>query len=196
MNDKITADVIRDGAEQVILDAISNLSYQDVGELMQQDPRFNELTKDDFEAAQTRLSDMLSERIITIRWQTYGQTEMSWHTIRRFIGPDLFTNEQVEQYEPTHADECHNLPPGAACWFDRDPHHDWWPAGLGTWRIRLVERQVAEDDFGTWMEIQAQDEETQAWRDWNGPTVGELKAKAEEQRDRQAWMRGPNGGQR
>lgn len=181
----ITDDLIRDMTEQVILDAISDIDYMGIGELMQGDPRFNELPQEDFDAAQTRVSDMLSERIVTIRWQTYGHAELSWHTIRRYIGPDLFTNENIELYEPTHADECHNLPPGAVCWFNREPHHSWWPAGLGTWRIRPVQQQIAEDDYGTWMEIQALDEQTQTWRDWNGPTVGELEAAAQSGQEQQ-----------
>jgi hypothetical protein len=181
----ITDDAIRDAAEEFITDTISNVSYQDVGEWMRRDPRFNELSQDDSDATQTRISDMLSERIITIRWQTYGQPEAAWHTIRRYIGPDLFSDDEIELIDTTHADECHQLPPWAVCWYNHEPHHSWWPAGLGTWRIRPVQWQVAEDDFAMTLEIQAFDEQTQTWHDWDGPTIGELEAAAQTGQEQQ-----------
>lgn len=107
-------------------------------------------------------------------------TDAAWHTIRRYVGPDLFNAVDAELIETTHADECHHLPPWAVCWFDHEPHHSWWPVGLGTWRIRPIQWQTAPDDYQLSMEIQAWDETTRTWHDWDGPTLGELETPAEQ----------------
>jgi hypothetical protein len=103
----ITDDAIRDAAEEFITDTISNVSYQDVGEWMRRDPRFNELPQGDFDAAQTRVSDMLSERIVTIRWQTYAHPEpptaldhatTNWHETNAAIGNAAGNGNPADPY--------------------------------------------------------------------------------------------------
>lgn len=116
-----------------------------------------------------------------------GDRLAAWHTIRRHEGEDPFTGEECELIDATHPDQCADLPPWAVCWFDHEPHHTWWPAGLGTWRIRPVEMDNGGTEDGPnepilTLEIQAFDENTGQWANWDGPTVGERTTLAEQLR--------------
>jgi hypothetical protein len=71
---QIPDDTIHDMAETVLRSVIGDASYQDIGELMASDPRFNELPQEQFDAAQTRVSDILGEAIVTITWPESGAT--------------------------------------------------------------------------------------------------------------------------
>lgn len=107
-----------------------------------------------------------------------GPREFAWHTIRRYIGEEWFTDGPAELIEETHAEECGQLPTGAVCWFTHAPHDFWWPRGLGTWRIRLVEHVVGDhngefSDVQTEMEIHTWDSALNVWLDEDGKVVDE-----------------------
>ena len=65
-----------------------------------------------------------------------NQAEMTWHTLRVFLGEHPLDGGQTKLIEITHPDICRTLPAGAACWATNDMLRDWWPTDLGTWRIR------------------------------------------------------------
>lgn len=94
----------------------------------------------------------------------------AWHTIRLFIGPHPLDPVDCGLVETTHPAQCGFLPPGAACWFEHTPFRRWWPAGLGTFRIRPVEYVSggSEDgpDMAVTLEIQSWDEDGQSWREY------------------------------
>lgn len=107
-----------------------------------------------------------------------GGRDLAWHTITRHIGRSFMHDGEVELIDTVHAAECRRLPAGARCWFDHSPERSWWPAGLGTWRIRPIEWRTAVDDYMQSMEIETWDPQTKAWTEFTGLTIGELEAAA------------------
>ncbi|WP_194917497.1 hypothetical protein [Catenulispora rubra] len=102
------------------------------------------------------------------------EAEAAWHTVRTFIGAHPLDGVDTDMYEVTHPEQCHFLPPRAVCWFDHDRHADWWPGGEGTWRMRPVHREIGGGEDGPevaeFLQIQAFDTESGAWRDHTGPS--------------------------
>lgn len=91
-----------------------------------------------------------------------GESATSWHTVRLFDGSDVFdASVVVHQYDVEHPAECHALPEGAACWFDRymeqQPRDADWPTEVGTYRMRLETRITGgreEPDYGTSLQVE------------------------------------------
>jgi len=185
-NQTIDDDAIREVAGKIMRSHLEDVESLSIAEMMADDDRFKNLPEDDFDAVQKRVDDAIGAATVTIGWPgtsataiigpADGDSEAAWHVIRRYVGPDLFNAVDAELIEHTHPEECRHLPPWAVCWFNHEPYHSWWPVGLGTWRIRPVEWRTGADNYHQSMEIQAWDEATQTWHDWDGTTVGEAAA--------------------
>jgi hypothetical protein len=102
-----------------------------------------------------------------------GESATSWHTIRLYHGEHLIDPGLHNLVDVTHADSCRTLPIGARCWYDVDPIRHWWPTIFGTYRIRLTSHINGGSEDGPnielGMDIQALDDATGAWSDWDNP---------------------------
>ncbi|WP_370371518.1 hypothetical protein [Catenulispora sp. GP43] len=103
------------------------------------------------------------------------ESEFAWHTVRIFTGRHPLDDVECVQYEVTHSEQCHALPPGAQCWFNLGSRSDWWPGELGIWRIRPVEQVIGGDEDGPelaeFFQIQAFNPDAGTWRDWEQDQV-------------------------
>ena len=95
------------------------------------------------------------------------ETKAAWHTVRRYLA-GKGTAAESDVVEVTHPDQCHQLPPGAVCWYDHAGDVPWWPWDHATYQIRPVwEANSAEPpELVQVMQVKAYDPETATWREF------------------------------
>lgn len=134
-------------------------------------------------ARRTRRLRTYAERILDFldedddSYSTSYDAQYAWHTVRLYSGEHPFGDPGPHDLvDVGHPSQCGTLPPGAVCWFNNEPHRDWWPAAHGSYRLRTIEFLVGggpdgdDPDVAQGMDIQVLDEATGAWSDWDGDT--------------------------
>lgn len=129
----------REQAREIILGHAKDVEYGSIGEYLADFDEFSSLPEDEFAHLQGRIDKQIRNATVAVSWpdeQPQDEQELAWHGLRLFSGPALIDDGDVEQHELTHPAQCSTLPPGAACWAERQPFRWWWPTAHGTYRIR------------------------------------------------------------